>query len=136
MIFRSEPILRVAGDGEFKLESPLVYATRTNEAIVVPPGFITDLASIPRIFHSLIPVNGRHRSAAIVHDFLYVIQDRERAEADRIFLEAMEDSGVRWTQRRLMYSAVRVGGWAPWNKGRRAIEKDRAAYLDENGLTK
>jgi hypothetical protein len=136
MIFRSDPILRVAGDGEFKLESPLVYVTRQGETIVVPPGFITDLASIPRIFHPLIPVNGRHRSAAIVHDFLYVIQDRERGEADRIFLEAMEDSGVRWTQRRLMYSAVRVGGWTAWGRGRRAMEKDRDEYLDFNGLTK
>jgi len=135
MIFRSDPILRPFGDTEWKLETPLVYETRQGETIVVPPGFITDLASIPRLLHWLIPVNGRHRSAAIVHDYLFVIQDRERSEVDRIFLDAMEDCGVRWSQRQAMYRAVRLGGWIPWNKNTKAIKEDPATHFASNGLS-
>lgn len=135
MIFRSEPVLRVADDGRWILEMPVVYMTRTDEIIIVPAGFLTDLASIPRIFQTLFPVNGRHRSAAIVHDYLFVIQDRPRAAVDKIFLEAMEDCGVGWFQRRAMYLAVRTGGWVPWSTNAKALAEDRQAHLAANGLS-
>lgn len=115
MTFIDTPVLRVAGTGQWILENKLTYVTEAGEVIEVPKGFYTDLASIPRVFHWLIPVNGKHRAAAIVHDYLYTIKDRQRAEADAIFLEAMKESGVRWTQRKAMYMAVRLGGWAAWN---------------------
>ncbi|QEY15479.1 DUF1353 domain-containing protein [Cellvibrio sp. KY-GH-1] len=86
--------------------------------IEIPAGFETDLASIPRSFTALIPVNGKHRNAAIVHDYLYVAKPDwcNRSMADSIFLEAMEVLGeVRW-RRMAMYSAVRVGGWLYWRK--------------------
>lgn len=123
MPFKSVPILRVSSEYEWTLETPLWYVTHSGEDIIVSPGFGTDLASIPRLFHSIVPVNGKHRAAAIVHDWLYVQQDRTRADADRIFLEAMDDLGVRWSQRWAMYAAVRVGGWMPWN--RRAVSKEK-----------
>ena len=117
MVFTNQPILTTSDkDGLWYLVNDLTYQTKSGEIITVPGGFDTDLASIPQIFHSIIPVNGRHRSPAIIHDYLYVIQDRTRSEADNIFLEAMESVGVRWTQRYTMYWAVRAGGWLPWNK--------------------
>lgn len=119
MAFRSVPVLRVGqNEDEWILETPLYYVTRAGEGLVVPPGFETDLASIPRILHAMIPVNGRHRAAAILHDWLYETQLRSRAESDRLFLEAMADSGVRWTQRQVMYAGVRLGGWIAWSKRR------------------
>lgn len=123
MVFSNQPILTPSDkDGLWLLLADLVYQTKAGEVITVPAGFDTDLASIPRIFHSVIPVNGKHRSPAIIHDYLYVVQDRSRSEADAIFLEAMESVGVRWTQRQTMYWAVRVGGWLPWNQ--RKKDKD------------
>jgi hypothetical protein len=117
MVFTNQPILTTSDkDGLWYLVNDLIYQTKAGEIITVPSGFDTDLASIPQIFHSIIPVNGRHRSPAIIHDYLYVIQDRTRSEADAIFLEAMESVGVRWTQRYAMYWAVRLGGLLPWNK--------------------
>ena len=117
MVFTNQPILTTSDkDGLWYLVNDLIYQTTSGEVITVPSGFDTDLASIPQIFHSIIPVNGRHRSPAIIHDYLYVIQDRSRSEADAIFLEAMESVGVRWTQRYAMYWAVRLGGLLPWNK--------------------
>jgi len=117
MVFINQPVLTPSDkEGLWTLLADLTYQAKSGETITVPKGFETDLASIPRIFHSIIPVNGKHRSPAIIHDYLYVVQDRTRSEADAIFLESMEQVGVRWTQRQAMYWAVRVGGWMPWNQ--------------------
>lgn len=86
--------------------------------IEIPAGFETDLASIPRSFMGLIPVNGKHRNAAIVHDYLYVIKPDwcSRSLADSVFLEAMQVLGESRLRRGAMYAAVRVGGWVYWNR--------------------
>lgn len=116
MPFRDDPILRVGYlDGEWVLDRRLRYVSPDGEMITVPAGFVTDLASIPRVFHALIPINGRHRAAAILHDWLYETQSRSRAESDRLFLDAMADSRVRWSQRWAMYLAVRAAGWMVWS---------------------
>ena len=86
------------------------------ELITVPAGFITDFASVPRIFWTIFPPDGKYTAAAILHDFLYSIQDRSRKEVDRIFLIAMKSLKVPTWQRVTMYSAVRMLGWLSWNK--------------------
>jgi len=84
----------------------------------VPAGFTTDLASIPRIFQSIVPKVGRHIQPAVVHDFCYEagVPNMSRAEADSLFLEGMKDVGVWWLRRRIMYLAVRVGGTGWWGR--------------------
>lgn len=119
----------------WQLEYPLVWES-PEEIIVIPPGFLTDLASIPRAFQWLVPVNGHHRRPAVLHDYLYVIQDRSRAEADRLFLDAMESIGTRWSQRRLMHTAVRSGGWWAWGRSGRAKAADEAEHMKVNGLAR
>lgn len=92
---------------EFELEEALTYQSDLWEPlIVVPAGFVTDLASIPRVFQSLIPKVGKHMLAAIVHDYLCRLDGFDRRLADRIFLEAMKLLGVNPVRRRLMYWAV------------------------------
>lgn len=95
--------------------------------VAVPAGFLTDFASIPRIFRIIIPKLGRWNKAAVVHDFLY--QNPEsgrrfevgyvkwtRKGADVVFLDAMKDLGVPKWKRNLMYWAVRIGGFMAWRK--------------------
>lgn len=118
MPFIDEPTLKVHGDA-WRLVTPLMYLRSDYSLIAVPIGFVTDLASIPRLLHPLIPVNGRHRAAAILHDYLYASQTTSRAEADAIFLEAMASCGVRWTQRYAMYAAVRLAGWIAWHNNKK-----------------
>ena len=91
---------------------------KTGLYVEIPAGFETDLASIPRSFMGLIPVNGKHRNAAIVHDYLYVIKPDwcSRSLADSVFLEAMQVLGESRLRRAAMYAAVRVGGWVYWNR--------------------
>lgn len=60
----------------------------SEDTIDVPLGFMTDFASIPRIFRFLVSKWGKHGNAAVLHDYCYWAQDRSREESDRIFKEA------------------------------------------------
>jgi hypothetical protein len=86
----------------------------------VPKGFVTDGASVPRIFWSILYPFGNYFPAALVHDYLYSKASNKlkitRAEADKIFLQAMKDVGVGWLTRRTIYRAVRLGGWKGYKK--------------------
>ncbi len=91
----------------------------SKDIILVPAGFKTDFASIPRLFWNILHPAGPHRGAAVIHDYLYNqrhVHKRTRKECDKIFLEAMEALGVSWIKRHTMYRAVRSFGWAAWNK--------------------
>lgn len=124
MAFRTDPVLRVGDQpDEWILERPLIYVSQDGSVFIVPAGFITDLASIPRLLYAAIPVNGRHRAAAILHDWLYETQRTTRAEADALFLESMASSGVRWSQRMAMWAGVRIGGWVPWGNRAKPTEQ-------------
>lgn len=109
---------------KFALLSP-VYVVHDNHNFVVPIGFTTDLASIPRVFRGIFPGHGTYTPAAVVHDYLYhskgtiTLYDGTewsytRKQADEMFLEAMKCCGVGRLSRYTIYAAVRVGGWASW----------------------
>ena len=113
MGFTTNPALTIAGRKSWRLDGPLTYRTSLRyrssdpETFTVPEGFKTDLASIPRFALWLIPVNGRHRKAAILHDYLYRIGFKGY-KADAIFREAaLSDNVPRW-QVFVMYKALRI----------------------------
>lgn len=83
--------------------------------ITVPKGFKTDFASIPRMARPIFTGHDRTRKAAVIHDYLYRQKVGDRKTADRIFLRAMNESGVPAWKRYAMYYAVRAGGWASWS---------------------
>lgn len=83
---------------------------RTIETIVVPQGFITDLASVPRILWSIFPPHGEYAKAAIVHDYMYDNAIGSKAEADLVFLEGLEVLNVPKWKRKVLYTAVRLFG--------------------------
>ena len=106
----------------FKILEPFIYhvgCVESQEIITVPKDFITDFASIPRLFYTLVgPPTGRYGKAAVIHDFLYHTQVYTRARSDSIFLEAMKVLRVPWYKRYTMYLTVRSFGWIPWNRHR------------------
>jgi hypothetical protein len=81
--------------------------------ISVPAFFITDGASIPRVFHSLMGPYGSYFYAAVIHDYLYSAHNDQfdRYESDQIFKEAMFNVGVPWWTRETVFRAVRLAGW-------------------------
>lgn len=86
--------------------------------IVVPVGFITDFASIPRVLWNILPPEGHYGKAAVLHDYIYVTGGHcppsehvfTKKEADKLFLAAMSQLDVPWYQRYPMYQAVRWFG--------------------------
>lgn len=96
----------------------------TRGTITVPTGFITDGASIPQLFWAILGPHGTYFPAAVIHDYLYnkasdgSFGDLTRAEADQIFLDAMESIGVSWLTRHTIYYAVRLFGWTSYKKRR------------------
>lgn len=94
------------------------------DVIVIPQGFVTDLASVPWPATMFIPKDGTYDQAAVVHDYLYhtlgLGGKYNRKQCDRIFLEAMGVLGVPLWKRRIMYRAVRIGGGRPWRNHQKA----------------
>lgn len=134
MGFRTIAHLKLSPRSEkWVLDLPLVYEIE-GDIITIPPGFETDLASIPRIAQPFIPVNGLHRSAAIIHDYLFVVQIYDRERTDKIFLQAMKDSNVSWLERTIMYAAIRAFGAVPWERNARLMREDRKGFLASHGL--
>lgn len=88
---------------------------QTGSPVEVPRGFVTDFASIPRIFWSALRPDGTYTYPAIIHDYLYWTQTQPREEADRIFRLGMEDFFVSPATARLIYDAVRLGGGSSWD---------------------
>ena len=82
--------------------------------IVVPAGFITDFASIPRPFYNLIPRWGKYGVATIVHDYLYATKKMARKEADAVLFEIMDKYKVAAFQKYAIYWGVRIFGWFVW----------------------
>lgn len=88
--------------------------------IIVPKGFKTDYASVPRIFRNIINSYGKHGRAAVIHDWLYSKEcplNITREKADKIFLEIMEEWGVSKLKRKFMYRMVRLFGTNHYKKG-------------------
>jgi hypothetical protein len=109
-------VVKQIGDKDWLLVEPVVYEGLT-EVFIVPAGFETDLASVPRQFVWLIPRYGRYTKAAILHDYLWRNRDQlglTRRDADGIFRRAMRELAVPFLQRWMMWAAVRwAAGPAP-----------------------
>lgn len=85
---------------KFKLTDALVYDSKTIGLIIVPEGFITDFASVPRVPIAYLITGGLGNSAATLHDFLYTkphstmtscVNPVTRKQADRVLRGAIID---------------------------------------------
>lgn len=121
----------------FSLERRLAYLDRHLGELLVPAdaAFRTDLTSVPALFTWLVPKTGAHLPAALLHDALvagrddptsYVSTDGyevDRVSADRIFRDAMADTGTGVIRRWIVWTAVTVatifvGREVPWSPAR------------------
>jgi hypothetical protein len=81
----------------------------------VPTGFVTDFASIPRAFWSMLRPDGEYTHPAIVHDYLYWMQTTSREDADEIFRIMMEDFSIPAATAATIHAAVRAFGGTAWD---------------------
>lgn len=122
--FTTPLIVKVLDKHKFELFKSFTFRLG-KDAITVPRGFVTDFASVPKAFWSIIPPYGKHTKAAVLHDYLYQyhgfvsggqIISYTRKESDQIFLRAMETLGVNQIKRWVMYQGVRIFGSHTWKK--------------------
>ncbi|KRB73434.1 DUF1353 domain-containing protein [Noviherbaspirillum sp. Root189] len=116
--FLTDLHLGISADGEHKrLDAPLVYESEVAGRIfIVPTGFETDLASVPRLPVAYLLFGGVGDAAAVVHDYLYTTQEVSRKVADDVLAEAMKVSGISAWRRGPMWIGVRMFGWLHYNK--------------------
>lgn len=137
---------------QWLLTSPLIWNGTQGDRFVVPLGFTTDFASVPRVLHWLILPYGAYTRAAVLHDWLLTelaawhraVRDQAQGEraylpqqppadsrdCDGIFRRVMQDLGVPWAKRWVMWAAVRAA--ALFNPDRaygRAFHKDAAKVI-------
>jgi hypothetical protein len=109
------------GRAQWKLLTDMGYHSKLQGLIVVPAGFVTDFASVPRLPLMYWLFGDTAHASAVVHDYLCrnwvpagMIEWREAAE---VFREAMKHEGVPAWRRWLMYQAVAGADPArPWDK--------------------
>jgi Protein of unknown function (DUF1353) len=110
-------------DPTYYLLRPISWSPNPGQTDVsrvdVPVGFVTDFASIPRIFWSLLRPDGDYTYPAIVHDYLYWTQERSKEEADLVFKLAMEDFKIEPLKAGSIYRAVKQFGGAAWAENAR-----------------
>ncbi|QZY28533.1 DUF1353 domain-containing protein [Nocardioides coralli] len=120
----------------FEMERAIAYADRELGELVVPASveFRTDLTSVPWLFTWLVPRTGAHLPAALLHDGLVAGEDDAvsyvskaghvvtRDVADRVFRDAMADTGTGVVRRWVVWSAVAAAtifvGSAAWSRSR------------------
>jgi hypothetical protein len=97
------------------LEDMTYVIGSTKERIVVPKGFVTDFASIPRELWSFgLSPHGQYGRAAVIHDYLYWSQGCKREQADRLLVLAMKESNVGHWDTLAIYGGVDLGGVGAW----------------------
>lgn len=108
---------------------PNATQTKRVNPVVVPKGFVTDFASIPRVFWSTLRPDGEYAYAAIIHDYLYWVQAESREDADLVFKLGMENLGVGAAKISLIYNAVRIFGSLSWDENERLKRKGEKRIL-------
>lgn len=88
----------------------------TYKPVRVPVGFVTDFASIPRLFWSVLRPDGNYSYAAVIHDYLYWEQYLSREASDAILKLCMEDFKIDSTVVSAVHAGVRVGGSFAWSE--------------------
>lgn len=120
------PLQMEALDGgrrEFELDRDF-SATVNGTPLVIPAGFITDFASVPRLFQNVVENDDPDiLKPSVIHDFLYSrhglawlgVAPFTRAQCDAILRAGMAARGAPAWRQWAVWSAVRIGGWAPWD---------------------
>lgn len=131
MPFTQQTVLIRTSDGKNDVVCEDFYFSSKIDLYRIPTGSTTDGLSIPRIIQNVVPASGNASwLAGVLHDAAYrnfleicvngkwIRANLTQAEADSLFLEAMESQGVSWLLRKTIYFALRAFGKAAFNRDR------------------
>jgi len=97
--------------------------------VMIPKGFVTDLASIPKVLWPILPPTERYTHAAIIHDYHYWTQNISRDEADEIFKIGMKELNVPGWSSYAIYKAVSLAGGTAWENNAKLKEQGESRFL-------
>lgn len=103
-------VRRLAGGSSVLIDALVYYSAVADRTIVVPAGFETDFASVPRLPLAFWLFGGLADEAAVVHDFIYSRRMFPREKCDEVFSEAMKACGLAGWRRGPMWFGVRLFG--------------------------
>ncbi|WP_257463540.1 DUF1353 domain-containing protein [Archangium lipolyticum] len=127
---RPVPVEPFADGRDWVLLKDLKYRIgNTQEVIVVPAGFVTDFASVPRSFWAVYSPVGQYQWAAVVHDYLYWTQQCTRDQADQLMRLAMAENRVPALTREAIFRSVQVGGEGAWNDNAAAKASGKVRFI-------
>lgn len=121
-MFISDLVVQEMADGKKQLRLPLIYQKGEN-AFIVPTGFLTDFASIPRLPIIYLVFEGLANRAATLHDYLYSSRGFSRLQADQTFLQAMLVENTPKWKAYCAYYAVRLCG--------KGVREDAYGFINE-----
>lgn len=105
------------------------------DLILIPEGFITDMASVPRSLWSFVSPWGRDELAFILHDYLYWTKGANgrytRKFSDDQMTHYQTLAGVKRWRIKTMRWAVRAWGWTWWNGRDKGEEKAEVITYNE-----
>lgn len=85
---------------------PLTYESDDGEVYVVPEGFKTDLASVPKFLWAIFPPDWSYAKAAVLHDYILTVSTPDVAE--KLFKEGMKSVNVNKNQIAIMVFFVHI----------------------------
>lgn len=109
-------IVKHLGDMKWEVVESITYLSLVGDAhlqpkeIIVPSGFITDFASIPRGLWNIFPPTGNYAPEAVLHDYMYVHALQTKRVADKLFRLGMKARGIPYWKRWVMWSSVLIFG--------------------------
>lgn len=109
----------------FEVINPVLFKLSNGEEIVIPAGFVTDFATVPRLLWGIVQPVGKQNPATLIHDYLYEqrysVTEKKDWKLDRLFADQemlywLKAYGCSWIKCQAMYWAVRIGGRSWWLK--------------------
>lgn len=97
----------------FIIDEPVAYRLSNGNLIIIPDGFETDFASIPRFLWNVFPPHWQpYRKASVIHDYLYMDKNivTSRAFADMEFRRLLIKDGTNRYVALLFWLMVRIFG--------------------------
>ena len=122
------------GQTGIRLTADILYQHTPIGPVLVPRGFVSDGASMPRIAWRALghPFDYDYLYEAILHDYLYRYQDVDRATADRV-LYIMLKGKISGARRRAIYWGLRIGGGVAWRENAKRAEKKPETPSEDDG---
>ncbi|PAF41366.1 DUF1353 domain-containing protein [Helicobacter sp. 11S02596-1] len=131
-------------DGELlddMVEGKSGICLKNRKEIFIPAGYVSDGATIPKIFWWLLSPFENYLKCCILHDYLcdlFALGLIHRKTCDDIFLESMAAIGIKKSTRYILYFFVRAYALARYNSlsiklfGKPKIEWYNQQFFSEN----